>query len=464
MTTTPLVPRWGAIHIHTDYSDGGVTLADTIAAAQRSGLDFIAVTDHNTLSARHAEGYHDKLLVQVDVEITPSSFGDHLLAFGLSEYPEDLQERPRSEFLREVTTAGGFAWVPHPGGFYYPWLGIWNSRWRDWNQHIGGLDLSTYLVEWVGRLRPWNLLRQLRGGPLPIFEPSAAVLRLWDHLNAQRPTAGFIGIDAHYRTRFGGRLHSPHYEQLFGTHNVLVWTPPPTGDAQRDLTELRNALRHGRFVNQFANVAGRGDVRYESRDSHLSVTAPDRDGTHISILRDGEVVASADAPTWGAQVDRPGVYRAEIRYRGQLWCLTNPIRIETTDPSPQDEASSSAPEAKSWGGGEDGSVGVAGAASDRSTRAAHGLWPWDANCNDSFDRPRARKHVMSVDKSLKLRDALSRHRNVLTRVERIRELERQGVFKDGESSPLGLPKVRVYKPKKGGKKKKKKDEEAEEKA
>lgn len=70
---------------------------------------------------------------------------------------------------------------------------------------------------------------------------------------------------------------------------------------------------------------------------------------------------------------------------------------------------------------------------------------------------------MSVDKSLKLRDALSRHRNVLTRVERIRELERQGVFKDGESSPMGLPKVRVYKPKKGGKKKKKKDDEEEKK-
>ena len=65
---------------------------------------------------------------------------------------------------------------------------------------------------------------------------------------------------------------------------------------------------------------------------------------------------------------------------------------------------------------------------------------------------------MSVHKTLKAGDALSRSRNVLTRYERILELERQGEFSD-DSSPIGLRKVRVLKPKKRGKTKKKKDEE-----
>lgn len=65
---------------------------------------------------------------------------------------------------------------------------------------------------------------------------------------------------------------------------------------------------------------------------------------------------------------------------------------------------------------------------------------------------------MSIDKTLRLKDALSRHRNVLNRFERIQRLERLGKFKD-DSSPYGLPKVRVLKVKAGGKKKEKKKEE-----
>ena len=65
---------------------------------------------------------------------------------------------------------------------------------------------------------------------------------------------------------------------------------------------------------------------------------------------------------------------------------------------------------------------------------------------------------MSVHKTLKTSDALTRSRNVLTRYERIVELERQGQF-DAESSPYGLRKTRVAKPKKRGKAKKKKEDE-----
>ena len=66
---------------------------------------------------------------------------------------------------------------------------------------------------------------------------------------------------------------------------------------------------------------------------------------------------------------------------------------------------------------------------------------------------------MSVHKTLRSGDALSRSRNVLSRYERIVELERQGLFSSEENSPFGLQKTRVVKPKKRGKAKKKKDEE-----
>ena len=47
---------------------------------------------------------------------------------------------------------------------------------------------------------------------------------------------------------------------------------------------------------------------------------------------------------------------------------------------------------------------------------------------------------MSMDKSLKSKDLLQRHRNVLTRAERIERLKETNRWTE-DSSPLGLPTV-----------------------
>jgi small basic protein (TIGR04137 family) len=51
---------------------------------------------------------------------------------------------------------------------------------------------------------------------------------------------------------------------------------------------------------------------------------------------------------------------------------------------------------------------------------------------------------MSIDKSLKRKNTLQRARSVLTRGERIKVLNDEERWKDGQS-PFGLPKVRVVK-------------------
>lgn len=65
---------------------------------------------------------------------------------------------------------------------------------------------------------------------------------------------------------------------------------------------------------------------------------------------------------------------------------------------------------------------------------------------------------MTIDKSLKVRRGMVKSRSVLTRAERIVKLREQDRWQEGDS-PLGLPKVRVYKL--SVKKKKKKKEEDE---
>lgn len=67
---------------------------------------------------------------------------------------------------------------------------------------------------------------------------------------------------------------------------------------------------------------------------------------------------------------------------------------------------------------------------------------------------------MTMDKSLKVRAGLVRSRSVLSRVERIERLKAADRWAEGDS-PLGLPKVRVYKLSMKKKKKKKKEDEEE---
>ncbi|MFC1738087.1 small basic protein [Planctomycetota bacterium] len=68
---------------------------------------------------------------------------------------------------------------------------------------------------------------------------------------------------------------------------------------------------------------------------------------------------------------------------------------------------------------------------------------------------------MSIDRSLRIKGALRRHRNVLTRAERIEQLTDQERWSE-ENSVFGLPKVAHRKSHAGRKASKKKEEAAEE--
>ncbi len=83
-------PRWyaGDLHMHTVHSDGRWTTAQLLAAVRRRGLDFFALTDHNTQSALRELAAADLggLLPLPGVEVTTNA--GHLLAIGV-ERPID---------------------------------------------------------------------------------------------------------------------------------------------------------------------------------------------------------------------------------------------------------------------------------------------------------------------------------------------------------------------------------------
>ena len=75
-----------------------------------------------------------------------------------------------------------------------------------------------------------------------------------------------------------------------------------------------------------------------------------------------------------------------------------------------------------------------------------------------MDTRASSRSTMSLDKSLKTKAALTRHRNVLTRAERIEKLTEEARWQDGQS-PFGLPKIAHRKGSAGTKAKKAKKEE-----
>ena len=125
--------RWwrGDLHMHTGHSDGSCLsrkgakvpcpVFKTLDAAVARGLDFVAVTDHNTTShfeaVRELAPYYDDLLVMPGREIT--TFYGHANLFGPTAFIDFQLGGPRAPTFADIQAqserAGGVLSINHPG-------------------------------------------------------------------------------------------------------------------------------------------------------------------------------------------------------------------------------------------------------------------------------------------------------------------------------------------------------------
>ena len=65
-------PGWyrGDFHAPTRHSDGALTPCELLDAARHAGLNFFAITDHNTIDAVPHFGNPDDILVIPGMEVT----------------------------------------------------------------------------------------------------------------------------------------------------------------------------------------------------------------------------------------------------------------------------------------------------------------------------------------------------------------------------------------------------------
>lgn len=340
----------GVVHCHSTYSDGMEPIPVIADAANRAGLDFLLMTDHDTLAPLTdlGEQWHGDTLLLLGCEITPRH--NHLLAYGITR-PISCH-LPPTEYTAAVAEQGGLAFLAHPHEQGSRFLGQNSYAWQDWSvTQFTGLEIWNYFSDWISACRSLPAtLAALANWRQAVRRPNRQTLAKWDELGRTRRVVGIGGMDAHgiKRRILGHELVLHPYERAFRTVRTHLLLPEPFARSVRhDRLLVMEALREGScFLANHAEGDPRGFTflgRHQGRwipmgqevtkqgdePVHLSVRLPFSHARkpHLRILKDGEVIAETVDCDLQA-VDRgPGVYRVEA-WRGERgWIFSNPIYV-----------------------------------------------------------------------------------------------------------------------------------------
>jgi hypothetical protein len=241
----------GDLHAHTTHSDGTLSIAQLTAAAAGRGLDFLAVTDHNTVS-HHAHlpgvGAAYDLCLLPGQEVT--SHAGHANAFGDIGWVDF--RRPAAQWLSDVEERGGLLSVNHPiqddCSWLYPvqtgFVELWHISWF--------LDLTA--------TGPWAYLRSSAGTPSG-----------WSGAPGSAGLPVLLG---------GSDFHTPDQGYPPGTPTTWVAAEDRTPEA------ILDAVRHGRTsISRFPGpgepvlVRVGDDLAAVDADGTVLVDAPAAGGT-----------------------------------------------------------------------------------------------------------------------------------------------------------------------------------------
>jgi hypothetical protein len=347
----PAYDLTGVIHCHSTYSDGTGTVRQIAAAAVDAGLDYLLLTDHDTLAAaeRGEEGWYGSTLLLAGVEVSPYR-RDHYLAFGLDR-PVDHRGLSPQQICDRVNEAGGFGFLAHPfskgserfkrGGQGMPWGNL------DCDGYTG-IELWSFVTDSAERVNGVRELLSFIAAPGRFLDhPPRRNLEQWDRLCARRRCVAFGGVDAHQigiRVRGRVPLRLMAYKRSFRhlrTH--LLVDEPLSRDREAGRAAVFGALRSGhayiavdslapargfRFWAEGERVLEMGDEA-ASGDWMLHARAPAR--ARLRLLRDGVELNETIGDRLEHPADTPGVYRVEAyrdaHGRERTWVVSNPIYL-----------------------------------------------------------------------------------------------------------------------------------------
>lgn len=296
----------GDFHCHTVHSDAKWTTLELAQAAEARGLDFVALTDHNTRSGTpELKAVAPGLIVLEGEELT--TYYGHALVLGLARMSDWTGFKPHagvSQLAADVREQGGLMVIAHPLAVGDPICTGCSWTYFD------------YRPEQASHFEVWNSLWSGRSH-------NEQALQLWySFLEQGKRIVATAGTDAH-----GMDYHLEH-----GFTFV---------QAQPDAHSILNALKQGRtylsrgLPLEFKILGAQGEVWLgdlipaQTLGIELQMPGANQTYTLIAVV-DGERRAqpwAGEAITLEAHPKR--WWNLEIRrVDGTLEALTNPVWIE----------------------------------------------------------------------------------------------------------------------------------------
>lgn len=340
----------GIIHVHSNYSDGRLYVKEIAEIANELNLDFLLLTDHNTLQAKFDgfEGWHKRVLLGVGCEINDVQDQNHYLSFDIDQ--EISRELPPEKYICRVRELGGFGVIAHPDESRsrmpeyppFPWK-LWDSDFYD------GIEIWNQMSEWMEGLTHVNKYWRVMHPRRSIIAPKAKTLARWDKINERRKVVGIGGVDAHehvYKLLWGlFSIRVFRYKISFKTIRTHILTEQPLSfgdDYKRDLQIIYRALKNANcFVSHyyFGDAAGfRCWARNEHGEAIPGDSLPFGTKTRFFVhnplpaetflVHNGKVIERKEGLNIAFNVDMHGVYRVESHIGQRPWILSNHIRIE----------------------------------------------------------------------------------------------------------------------------------------
>ncbi len=327
------VPYRGVFHIHTQYShDSSGTISELIRSANFQKLDFLIITDHNTLegkkevrSQKTEVGKNDPLLM-IGNEI--STTDGHLVALGIDQEIHTPIEPQKA--IDQIHSLGGYAILAHP---------VCNkTAWKDWNvKNFDGIEVYNFACDFyasnkISFFAKSFFLRRSAFLRSAIRYPKKP-LQKFDQLMAERPVSAWGASDAHTHRIFG----LPLMQYSLPLQAVTMYVNAKTLSE----ADVLNALVKGESFLVFESKGTAKKFRFEAETTGksypigsivqsetpvvLNIVAPST--AEIRLIRNGTLAKKTFARSMTFQVHEPGIYRAEVFRGGKIWIISNAITV-----------------------------------------------------------------------------------------------------------------------------------------
>lgn len=344
----------GVIHLHSSFSfDGHTPMEQIVSAAQKNGIDFLMLTDHDHLKARNEgwEGWQGKTLVMVGEEIAPRF--NHYIAFKIKEpvvCHDDPEGKNPQKYIDAVNDQGGFGIIAHPDHEGTALFHVKHYCWNDWKvSGYAGISVWDFMTDWQSSLRGYfsGLLSFL----FPAYflkGPRRITLERWDALNQIKKTVGIGELDNHasIKTLLGIPFVAFPFDRAFRFIRTHVLTVESfSGNSQEDTGRVYQSLLHGRcyaaleyfraaqgfqfMIEQEKQEFYMGDAFNFTGNALLTASFPEK--ALVRIIRNGCQSAQKITDHLTMPLEKTGIYRVEayLKSAGSFrpWIFSNPIFV-----------------------------------------------------------------------------------------------------------------------------------------